>query len=71
MTEIVKENPNRLVPADVMHELEMGGIIGKLHRFFYPTSGNATIQCRCEEVGEDVTKRLKERDLDGAILTFI
>jgi glycine reductase len=65
----VLDNPNRLVPVDVMRELERDGVIGKLHRIFYSTSGNATIQERCREMGEEIVGQLKDKGVDGAILT--
>jgi betaine reductase len=65
----VLENPNRLVPADVMRGLEKKGIIGKLHPFFYSTSGNGVIQKRGQEMGEEIVAQLKKKEVDGAILT--
>jgi glycine reductase len=65
----VLENPNRLVPADVMRELARGGFIGKLHPLFYSTSGNATDPKICDEMGEEIAKQLKDKRVDGAILT--
>lgn len=65
----VLENPNRLVPVDVMRELEREGIIRKLYPFFYSTSGNATASSRCREMGEEILRELKAKGVDGAILT--
>jgi len=65
----VLANPNRLVPADILRDLEKEGIIGKLHPIFYSTSGNATDYKRCGEMGEEILKELKNKGVDGAILT--
>jgi len=65
----VKENPNRLVPVDVMRDLEKEGLLGKLHPYFYSTSGNATTQDSCKKMGEEIADRLKKNAVDGAILT--
>ena len=65
----VLENPNRLVPVDVLRELEGEGVIGRLHPFFYSTSGNGVIQKRCEEMGEEIVTELLEKGVDGALLT--
>jgi glycine reductase len=65
----VLENPNRLVPADVLRDLEKEGVIGKLHPFFYSTSGNGVIQKRCQEMGEEIVTVLLDKGVDGALLT--
>lgn len=65
----VLEDANRLVPVDIMRELEKEGKIGKLHPFLYSTSGNATIQERCREMGEEIAQELKQWGVDGAIHT--
>jgi glycine reductase len=38
----ILKNPNRLVPVDIMRELEKKRKIGKLHEIFYSTTGVAT-----------------------------
>jgi glycine reductase complex component B subunit gamma len=65
----VLENANRLVPVDILRELEKEREVGKLHPFLYSTSGNATIQDRCREMGEEIAEELKQWGVDGAIHT--
>jgi len=65
----VLENPNRLVPVDVLRDLEKKGVIKKLHPFFYSTSGNATIQERCSEIGEEMAEELIKKGVHGVIQT--
>jgi glycine reductase len=65
----VLEDPNRMVPADIMRDLEREGVIGKLHPFFYSTSGNGTVRNRCWEMGTEIVKNLQQRGVDGVILT--
>jgi glycine reductase len=38
----VRQDPNRLVPLDVMRDLEREHVVGRLHYFFYATTGVAT-----------------------------
>ncbi|HME45493.1 MAG TPA: glycine/betaine/sarcosine/D-proline family reductase selenoprotein B [Syntrophorhabdales bacterium] len=65
----VLQNPNRLIPFDAMRELAQKGVV-KLHPFFYSTSGNATAQKTCREMGLDIARSLKEKGgVDGVILT--
>jgi glycine reductase complex component B subunit gamma len=65
----VMEDTNRLVPVDVMRELEKNGIIGKLHPTFYSTSGNAASKACCMTIGEEIANELKKKGVSGAILT--
>lgn len=62
-------DPNRLVPASIMRELEKEGVIGKFHRDFYSTSGNAALSQDCRRIGEQIAELLKTAGVRGAILT--
>jgi glycine reductase len=64
----VLEDPNRLVPADVMRDLVKEGKVGKLHPTFFSTSGNATVSRRCAEMGEEMGEEIKRRGNIGAVL---
>ena len=65
----VRENPNRLVPVDVMRKLEKEGSIGELDNQFYTTAGVMTSQENARKFGSDIAKILKERMVDAVILT--
>jgi glycine reductase complex component B subunit gamma len=65
----INSNHNRLVPADVMRELEKAGVIGKLHPYFYSTSGNATLSQDCRNMGEQIAELLKDKGVEAAILS--
>jgi glycine reductase len=65
----VLDDPNRLVPVDVMRNLEREGVIGRLHPLFYSTTGNAGIHKRCQEMGQEIAEELKEKGVQGALLT--
>ncbi len=66
----VLEDPNRLVPADVMRDLVKQGKVGKLHPTFFSTSGNATVSRRCAEMGEEMGEEIKRRGkIDAVLLT--
>lgn len=64
----VLEDPNRLVPADVIRNLVKEGKVGKLHPTFFSTSGNATVSRRCAEMGEEMGEEIKRRGNIGAVL---
>lgn len=65
----VNEDPNRLLPVDVMRDLEKEGVIGKLHDTFYSTSGLASVVKSSEKMGKGIAERLKAGGVSGAILT--
>lgn len=65
----VTQNPNRLVPVDVMRDLEREGAIGKLHETFYATTGVANVVETMRQLGQSIAAELKAEGVSGAILT--
>lgn len=65
----VREDPNRLLPVDVMRDLEQEGIIGKVHDTFYSTSGLASVVKNSEKMGQGIAQQLKDAGVSAAILT--
>jgi glycine reductase complex component B subunit gamma len=65
----ILEDPNRLVPVDVIRDLIKEGKVGKLHSRFFSTSGNATVAQRCAEMGREMGKEIKRQGVNGVILT--
>jgi betaine reductase len=61
---VAQEDPNRLLPLDILRELEREKAIGRVADFFYTTSGNATSVENATRFGtaiaEDIRKRIKE-----------
>lgn len=62
------ENPNRIVPLDIMRELEKDGEIAKVHEFFYSTVGTGASLLNGQSFGRDIAERLKEAGVDAAIM---
>ena len=65
----ILEDPNRLVPVDVVRDLIKEGKVGKLHPSFFSTSGNATISKRCAEMGDEMGAEIEKRGVNAVILT--
>ena len=65
----VREDPNRLVPVDVMRDLEKEGAFGSLHEEFYTTTGVANIVETMSRLGKKIAEELKAQGVSGAILT--
>lgn len=65
----VRQDPNRLVPVDVLRDLEREGCIGKLHDKFYSTTGVANIVEVTRKLGQAIAEELKAGGVSGVILT--
>jgi betaine reductase len=65
----IRQDPNRLVPLDVMRELESEKAFGKLHEYFYATTGVATTVEYARKMGKGIAAALKLSKVDGVILT--
>ena len=65
----VEADPDRLVPVDVLREMERNGLIGHLHNEFLSTTGNANPLENSRRIGREMAKRLKEAEVDAVILT--
>jgi glycine reductase len=63
------QNPNRIVPLDVMRDLEREGIVGKIHNTYYTCAGVATDMTNSKKIGRGIAERLKSSGVDGVILT--
>ncbi len=63
------EDGNRVVPLDVMRELEERGEVGKLHDYYYVTTGTGTSVANAKKMGEDIAQELKDSGVQAVILT--
>ncbi len=63
------QDPNRVLPVDVMREFEKAGKIGKLHDFFYTTVGNGTAVASAKGFAADYAKKLVAAGVDAVIMT--
>ena len=68
-TAYANEDPHRLVPLDVMRELEHEGVIGKLHEFVHATGGAHAAVENATHIGQGIAERLKAAGVTGVILT--
>ncbi len=63
------QDPNRVLPLDVMRDLVQEGIVGKLHPYHYATVGNGTSVANAAKYGAAIAADLKEAGVDAVILT--
>ncbi len=67
--QFVRQDPDRLVPLDVMRDLEREGVIGSLHNEFISTSGLSNPLSNTRRMGREMAAKAKELGIDAIILT--
>ncbi len=60
---------DRVLPVDVLRELEKEGRIGKLHEKFYTTVGNGTAVASSKKFASEFSQKLLADGVDAVILT--
>ena len=63
------DDPDRVLPVDVLRDMEREGIIGKLHNKFYTTVGNGTAVASAKKYAEEFSKKLLADGVTAVILT--
>lgn len=62
-------DPDRVLPVDVLRQLEKEGRIGKLHRYYYATVGNGTSVANAKKYAQNIAKELVADGVKAVILT--
>jgi glycine reductase len=68
-TTIVNEDPNRLLPLDEMLKLKNEGFFGELYDEFITTCGIGTNVKSSKDIGNRIADVLKQKNVQGVILT--
>lgn len=68
-TDLVNQDPNRLVPLDVARELEKEGLIGKVHDKVYTMAGVATSLKNAVNIARGIAEGMRADGVEGVILT--
>ena len=63
------EDPNRVLPLDMIRELEAEGDIGCLHDLYYTTVGNATSVANAKNFGKAIAQELLAAGVQAVLLT--
>lgn len=63
------EDLDRVLPVDVMRDLEREGKIGKLHNLYYTTVGNGTAVANAKRFAEEIAQKLKDANVSAVVLT--
>ena len=62
-------DPNRVLPVDVLREMEKEGVFKKLYRYFSTMVGNGTSIANAKKFGTAIGEQLKKDGVDAVILT--
>ncbi len=63
------EDADRVIPVDTLRQMEKEGRIGKLHEFYYSTTGNGTAVASAKKFAEEIAGKLKDANVDAVVLT--
>jgi len=63
------EDADRVIPMDVLRDMEKSKRIGKLYDFFYTTTGNGTAVANSIAFASEIAQELKSEGVDAVILT--
>ena len=63
------QDSDRVLPVDVLRDMEKEGKIGKLHEFFYTTVGNGTAVASAKGFAAEYAQKLLAAGVDAVIMT--
>lgn len=63
------DDPNRVLPVDVLRDMEKNNEIGQLHRYYYSTVGNGTSVNNSKAYAAEIAQELINDGVEGVILT--
>ncbi len=67
-TNIVNQNPNYVVPLNLVRQLEDRGVIGPVYPWYLTTSGRGTPVDVAKRIGQEMAEDLKRGDVGMALL---
>jgi glycine reductase len=65
----INADPDRLLPLDVMREIENKAKCLKVHEYFYTTTGAAMSLEAAKKIGESIAQELKRQGVSAVIFT--
>ncbi len=60
---------DRVLPVDVLRDLEKEGVIGELYRYFYTTTGNGTSVANSKKFAAELAQELVKDGVQAVVLT--
>jgi len=68
-TRYTSQDPDRVLPVDVMRELENERVIGRLHDVFYTLAGQGTYVANARRIGAAIAEELFSAGIHAAVIT--
>ena len=65
----VNEDPDRLLPLDIVREMEGEGRIGEVLNEYFATVGNGTPVRSCQQFGGEIAQRLVQENVQAALVS--
>ena len=65
----VNNDPDRLLPLDIMRELEKEKVYSKLYPYYYTTTGAGTSIDTAKKMGKRIARELKAQGISGVLFT--
>jgi glycine reductase len=65
----IRKDPHRIVPLDVLREIEREGRIGQIHEDLYVTMGNVAPVARAQRFGREMAEDLKKEGVEAVLLS--
>jgi betaine reductase len=63
------QDPHRVLPLDVIRDLEREGVIGDLYPYYYATVGNGTSVANAKKFAQDIAKDLLKDGVQAVIIS--
>lgn len=63
------QDADRVLPVDVLRELEKEGLLGSLYKYFYTTTGNGTSVAKSKAFAAEIATELINDGVEAVILT--
>ena len=63
------QDPHRVLPLDVIRDLEREGVIGDLYSYYYATVGNGTSVANAKKFAQDIAKDLLKDGVQAVIIS--
>jgi betaine reductase len=63
------EDPHRVLPLDVVRDLEREGVIGRLYPYYFATVGNGTAVASARDFAREIARELISNGVQAVILS--
>jgi glycine reductase len=67
-TTIVNQNPNYILPLNLLREMEKGGEFSAIHPWFFSTSGVGTAVGDSKNIGAEIGQQMVQAGVRACIL---